>query len=72
MNDEKPFDWTGLALPTIIVAVGFGMAYWVWPDGVLDKPLASLTLRDVFSVIPSILLALFGASGIAAAIKKYQ
>jgi len=72
MSEEKPFDWTGVVLPTIIFAFGFGMAYWTWPDGVSDKPIASLTLREVFSVVPSILFALFGVSGIAAAIKKYQ
>jgi hypothetical protein len=72
MSDGRPFDWTGVIVPAIIAAFGFGMAYWIWPDGVSDGPIASPTLREVVSVIFAIVCALFGVSGIAGVIKKCQ
>ena len=36
---------TGLALGLC------GVAYSVWPDGLLDRPLAQLTLRDIGAMV---------------------
>jgi hypothetical protein len=69
MSGESQYDWGGVIFGVICAAVGFGFAYWAWPDGVTDKPLAALTLRDVFWVGASIFSGLFGLGGVGLAIR---
>ena len=53
----------------IVSVICFSAAYWAWPDGVTDKPIASLTLRDLFWLVGSFSAGLFGVGGLAGAIK---
>lgn len=69
MSAHSQFDWAGVIFWVIVSAMCFGAAYWAWPDGVTDKPIASLALRDVFWLIGSLVAGLFGVGGVVGAIR---
>jgi len=43
--EQERTDQFGIVVVWMFVALaGFGFAWWIWPSGVMDMPLASLTL----------------------------
>jgi dipeptide/tripeptide permease len=69
MTHYPRFDWTGVIFGLVFAGMGFAASCWVWPDGALDKPIASLTLGELLRVAGSIFFDLVGLLGIAWAIK---
>jgi hypothetical protein len=69
MSKGSQVDWGGVIFGLMCAVVGFGVAYWLWPDGVMDKSIASVTLREAFKVIGSIFAGLFGVGGVALSIR---
>lgn len=42
----------------VILALGLGAAYWIWPSGAIDLPLSAMTLGALLRVVGSIVVAL--------------
>jgi len=66
MSDEKrkylPDDsGHGMARPmlTVLLVMGAGIAYWVWPDGITERPLAETSLADLVQAGGALLVGLF-------------
>ncbi len=62
---------TGKIETAFAVVVQLGMAiflwwaaYWCWPDGIGDIPIASLTLKHLAWIAGSFLLMLFGVAAV--------
>jgi hypothetical protein len=43
---------------TVLLAIGFVIAYWVWPAGITDLPLAAVTFGALLRAIASGVMAL--------------
>lgn len=50
----------GMARPmaTVMLVLGIGIAYWVWPDGITDRPFADIPLSDLVQAAGSLLVGL--------------
>jgi hypothetical protein len=59
---EKLFDVGGKLVLAILIAA---VAIWVYPDGFLDTPFASLTFKDLLGFIASILLWIVALAALA-------
>lgn len=35
----------------MLIAVGGGIAFWMWPDGAMDTPMAALTVGTILRII---------------------
>lgn len=44
---------------TALLAVGLGLAYWVWPEGITDKAFAEVALSELLEAAASVLVGLF-------------
>jgi hypothetical protein len=51
---QRSVRWIAIAF----LAIGWGLAWWVWPSGVADAPLASITVRDALWMLASGVLGL--------------
>lgn len=74
MEPEHPtqprFDWAGVIFHATLACVGFGAAYWLWPSGVIDKPISVLTLGEILRALAAGVVALVvGVAGLLGAIK---
>ena len=49
-NSTKANDWVRFVVAAAILA----LAYWAYPNGVLDKPFTNLTLRDLGGLVLSL------------------
>lgn len=45
---------TGYVYAVFVMAIGFGIAYALWPDGVTDTPLSSITFGALLRALGSI------------------
>jgi len=52
--------YSRLTLYFVVLAGWLAFAYWLWPDGILDKPLGTATLRELLQALGAVLIA--GAS----------
>ena len=69
MNIKSRFDWSRTIFGTVVAAIAAGLAYWVWPDGVTEKPFSSLTAHHLLRVVAVGILGLAGVAGLLGAIK---
>ena len=58
-----------MILGTLVAAIAAGLAYWVWPDGVTDKPLSSLTRDELLRAAAVGILGLAGIGAVFGAIR---
>jgi hypothetical protein len=42
----------------VVLALGLAFAYWIWPTGITNLPLASITLGALLQAVSSVLTAL--------------
>jgi hypothetical protein len=49
---------TGYVFAGFELAVGFGIAYWLWPTGIADVPLSSITLGALLRALGAIIVGL--------------
>lgn len=52
-------------IAVILLALGFGAAYWAWPSGITDLPLGSVTIGQLLWALASgaIVLITIGIAG---------
>ena len=43
---------------TVLLVIGLGLAYWVWPAGITDMPLRDVPLGTLLWAIGAVLVAL--------------
>ena len=43
----------------IFLAIGWSIAYWVWPNGIMDVPIGGITVGTLLQAIASGVIALF-------------
>ena len=46
------------AVASVLLGIGWIVAYWVWPSGITDLPLASITFGELLRAIASGVIAL--------------
>lgn len=46
-------DWGGMLAGLLGAAILAGIAWWLWPAGIVDEPLSQLTLGKLFSAAAS-------------------
>jgi hypothetical protein len=63
------FDRAGVMFGAALAVAGFSAAYWLWPDGIMGRPISSLTIMEFFKICGSLALGLVGVGGVAGAIK---
>jgi integral membrane sensor domain MASE1 len=44
---------------TVLLAMGIGIAYWVWPDGITDKSFGDIPASDLVQAAGAVLVGLF-------------
>jgi len=59
-NEEAERSNRKVALGYLVV--GLAIAYWVWPDGITDLPLAQITLGGFLRFFASAAIALVAAA----------
>jgi hypothetical protein len=70
MTDEEALasmrkaQWGGRTLAAVLLGIGWAAAFWVWPDGITDLPLAAIRLGAFLRAIASGVIA-FLALGFA-------
>jgi hypothetical protein len=69
MTPGTSFDWAGVLFGSIVAVAGFGAAYWLWPEGMLDRPISTVTFREALKIGGSLALAFVGLAGVGGAIK---
>lgn len=63
--DERPVKYTTAAqaqattrlIAMVFLGIGWAAAYWLWPDGVMDAPLAAMTMRTLLWILASAVAA---------------
>ena len=60
-NEEAQFGTRVIAV--IFLAIGFAIAYWVWPAGATDTPLGSMTFGTLLQAIGSVAIAFLSVVG---------
>jgi len=57
MSLKKEAEDLGIGLAALaVLGGGFFIAYWVWPSGITDMPLAQLTLGMIGSAFGSVVI----------------
>ena len=59
MKEIKRTGRFSYALVTASVIVGFALAYWIWPKGIFDEPLAEADWGTLLQAGAAILVAAF-------------
>lgn len=67
MNDDPKPDYvtnkraqkTGRVMAVVMLVLGLGAIYWLWPSGVMDQPLASITVMTAVRMLWAVALAVF-------------
>ena len=44
----------------VFLLVSWGLAYWIWPDEISDRPLSQITLKEIAASVFSTILAVGG------------
>lgn len=47
------------AIGTVLLAIGWAAAYWVWPTGIMDAPLGSVTVMASLRMLGAGALVVF-------------
>jgi hypothetical protein len=48
---------TGLVMAAVFLGIGGAAAYWIWPEGITDLPLASIKFGGLLRAIGSGVIA---------------
>lgn len=59
MKEIKRAGRLSYALLTATVIVGFALAYWIWPKGIFDQPLAQADWGTLLQAVAAIVVAAF-------------
>jgi hypothetical protein len=62
------FDWAGVIFHLVLAACFAAVAYWLWPDGITDIPMARLTLGLLLKAGGTVLLGMLALASIFGAI----
>lgn len=56
-NENTPNLFERFVIALVVASIPAAIAWWIWPEGILDQPLAQITLRQVANVFGAFLLA---------------
>lgn len=52
---------------TVLLLVGLALAFWVWPEGITDKPFGDVSLSELLEAGAAVLVGLFTFAVVARA-----